>query len=128
MSNEAVAQHTATNNEFITPDMYRKIDEIIARYKDKPGSLIPVLQQAQEVCGYLPHAVQRYVAQGMKMSPSVVFGVATFYSFFTLVPRGKHVIRVCLGTACYVKRSEEILEKIKDVLDIEVGEVTWVKR
>lgn len=128
MSNEAVAQHTATNNEFITPDMYRKIDEIIARYKDKPGSLIPVLQQAQEVCGYLPHAVQRYVAQGMKMSPSVVFGVATFYSFFTLVPRGKHVIRVCLGTACYVKRSEEILEKIKDELDLEVGEVTRDKK
>jgi NADH:ubiquinone oxidoreductase subunit E len=128
MSNEAVAQHTATNNEFITPDMYRKIDEIIARYRDKPGSLIPVLQQAQEVCGYLPHAVQRYVAQGMKMSPSVVFGVATFYSFFTLVPRGKHVIRVCLGTACYVKRSEEILEKIKDELDLEVGEVTRDKK
>jgi NADH:ubiquinone oxidoreductase subunit E len=128
MSNEAVAQHTATNNEFITPDMYRKIDEIIARYKDKPGSLIPVLQQAQEVCGYLPHAVQRYVAQGMKMSPSVVFGVATFYSFFTLVPRGKHVIRVCLGTACYVKRSEEILEKIKDELDLEVGEITRDKK
>ena len=128
MSNEAVAQHTATNNEFITPDMYRKIDEIIARYKDKPGSLIPVLQQAQEVCGYLPHAVQRYVAQGMKMSPSVVFGVATFYSFFTLVPRGKHVIRVCLGTACYVKRSEEILEKIQDKLDLEAGEVTRDKK
>ncbi len=89
--------------DIITPEMYRKIDAIVERYKDKPGSLIPVLQQAQEVCGYLPHIVQRYVAQGMNMSPSMVFGVATFYSFFTLVPRGKHVIRVCLGTACYVK-------------------------
>ncbi len=128
MSNEAVAQHTDTSNEFITPEMYRKIDDIVARYKDKPGSLIPVLQQAQEVCGYLPHAVQRHIAKGMKMSPSVVFGVATFYSFFTLVPRGKHVIRVCLGTACYVKRSEEILEKIKDELDIEVGEITRDKK
>ena len=128
MSNEAVAEHTATNNEFITPEMYLKIDGIVAKYKDKPGSLIPVLQQAQEVCGYLPHAVQRYVARGMNMSPSVVFGVATFYSFFTLVPRGKHVIRVCLGTACYVKRSEEILEKIKDELDLEVGEVTRDKK
>ena len=58
------------------------------------------------------------------MSPSVVFGVATFYSFFTLVPRGKHVIRVCLGTACYVKRSEEILDKIKAELELEVGEIT----
>ncbi len=128
MSSEAVAQQTATNNEIVTPAMFLKIDEIVARYKDKPGSLIPVLQQAQEVCGYLPHAVQRYVARGLNMSPSVVFGVATFYSFFTLVPRGKHVIRVCLGTACYVKRSEEILNKIKDELDLEVGEVTRDKK
>jgi NADH:ubiquinone oxidoreductase subunit E len=128
MSNEAVAQQAATNNETITPEMYRKIDSIIERYKDKPGSLIPVLQQAQDVCGYLPHAVQRYVAKGLKMSPSVVFGVATFYSFFTLVPRGKHVIRVCLGTACYVKRSEEILDKIKDELELEVGEITRDKK
>jgi NADH:ubiquinone oxidoreductase subunit E len=128
MSNEAVEQQTATNNEFVTPDMYRKIDEIVERYKGKPGSLIPVLQQSQDVCGYLPHAVQRYVAKGLEMSPSVVFGVATFYSFFTLVPRGKHVIRVCLGTACYVKRSEEILDKIKEELDLEVGEVTRDKK
>ena len=128
MSSEAVAQQTATNNEIITPAMFLKIDAIVAKYKDKPGSLIPVLQQAQEVCGYLPPAVQRYVARGLNMSPSVVYGVATFYSFFTLVPRGKHVIRVCLGTACYVKRSEEILNKIKDELDLEVGEVTRDKR
>lgn len=128
MSTEAVAAPTATNNEVIAPEMYRKIDEIVARYKDKPGSLIPVLQQAQNVCGYLPHAVQRYVARGLNMSPSVVFGVATFYSFFTLVPRGKHVIRVCLGTACYVNRSEEILDKIKDELDLGVGGITRDKR
>jgi len=128
MSSEAVAQQTATNNEVITPAMFLRIDAIVAKYKDKPGSLIPVLQQAQEVCGYLPPAVQRYVARGLNMSPSVVYGVATFYSFFTLVPRGKHVIRVCLGTACYVKRSEEILDKIKDELDLEVGEVTRDKR
>jgi len=128
MNGEAVAQQTATNNEVITPAMFLRIDAIIARYKDKPGSLIPVLQQAQEVCGYLPPAVLRYVARGMNMSPSAVFGVATFYSFFTLVPRGKHVIRVCLGTACYVKRSEEILDKIKAELELEVGEVTRDKR
>lgn len=108
----------------ITPEMYRKIDGIIEKYKSRPGSLIPVLQQAQEVCGYLPDKVQRYIAAGLKMSPSVVFGVATFYSFFTLVPRGKHVIRVCLGTACYVKRSEEIVDKLKTELGVQVGEIT----
>lgn len=112
----------------ITSEMYGKIDKIVAAYKDKPGSLIPVLQQSQEVCGYLPHSVQRYIAKGMKISPSVVFGVATFYSFFTLVPRGKHVIRVCLGTACYVKRSEEIIEKLKEELSIKVGEITADKK
>ena len=128
MSNEALAQQASTDNEAIGPEMYRKIDAIVEKYKDKPGSLIPVLQQAQDVCGYLPHIVQRYIAKGMKMSPSVVFGVATFYSYFTLVPRGKHVIRVCLGTACYVKRSEEILDKIKDELDLEVGEITRDKK
>ena len=130
MSNEAVAQDKAAtpSGDSMTPEQFQKIDAIIAKYKDKPGSLIPVLQQAQDVCGYLPHVVQRYIAKGMKMSPSVVFGVATFYSFFTLVPRGKHVIRVCLGTACYVKRSEEILDKLKDELGIEVGEVTRDKK
>jgi len=134
MSNEAAVQSTTSSAaldpglDSFSPEQYRKIDAIIERYKDKPGSLIPVLQQAQDVCGYLPHVVQRHIAKGMKMSPSVVFGVATFYSFFTLVPRGKHVIRVCLGTACYVKRSEEILDKIKDELDLEVGEVTRDKK
>jgi NADH:ubiquinone oxidoreductase subunit E len=133
MSNDAVAQKESAGNlesvaDVVTTEQYRKIDEIIERYKDKPGSLIPVLQQAQDVCGYLPHIVQRYIARGLRMSPSVVFGVATFYSFFTLVPRGKHIIRVCLGTACYVKRSEEILDKIKDELDLEVGEITRDKK
>jgi NADH:ubiquinone oxidoreductase subunit E len=136
MSNEAVAQQPAGGDnsavandvDFIDPEKYRKVDAIVEKYRDKPGSLIPVLQQAQNVCGYLPHSVQRYIAKGMRISPSVVFGVATFYSFFTLIPRGKHVIRVCLGTACYVKRSEEILDKLKAELDIEIGEVTRDKK
>jgi NADH:ubiquinone oxidoreductase subunit E len=130
MSNEAAVQDKAASaaEDTFLPEQYKRIDAIIEKYRDKPGSLIPVLQQAQEVCGYLPHIVQRYIAKGMKMSPSVVFGVATFYSYFTLVPRGKHVIRVCLGTACYVKRSEEIIEKIKAELDLEVGEITRDKK
>jgi NADH:ubiquinone oxidoreductase subunit E len=132
MSAEAVAQGKDPREpvaaDVITPEMYRKIDGIIEKYRSKAGSLIPVLQEAQDVCGYLPHAVQRYIAKGLKKSPSEVFGVATFYSFFTLVPRGKYVIRVCLGTACYVKRSEEILDKIKAELGLEVGEVTRDKK
>ena len=108
----------------ITPSMYRKIADILARYREKPGSLIAVLQQVQDVCGYLPQSVQRYVAKELKISPSEVFGVATFYSFFSLVPRGKHVIRVCQGTACYVKRSQEIIDKLTDELGVDLGEVT----
>lgn len=118
----------AGGSDDIMPEMYLKIDGIIDRYWDKPGSLIPVLRESQEVCGYLPHSVQRYIAKGMQMSPSVVFGVATFYSFFSLIPRGKNVVRICLGTACYVKRSEEVLDKLKHELGIEVGEVTRDKK
>ncbi len=134
MSNDAVAQKEKKPStkdpgaDSVTPEMYRKIDAIIGRYKDKPGSLIPVLQQAQDVCGYLPHVVQRYIAKGLKMPASEVFGVATFYSFFTLIPRGKHVVRVCNGTACYVKRSQEIIDKLKSELGVDLGEVTGDKR
>jgi len=134
MSNDTVAQKETTSAvtgpgaDPVTREMYAKIDEIIAQYRNKPGALIPVLQQSQDICGYLPHSVQRYVAKGLKMPPSEVFGVATFYSFFTLVPRGKHVIRVCNGTACYVKRSQEIIDKLKDALGIDLGEVTGDKR
>lgn len=129
MSNDMVAQKETTGSvtdtvDDITPEMYRKIDAIIVHYRDKPGALIPVLRESQAVCGYLPHSVQRYIAKGLEMPPSSVFGVATFYSFFSLVPRGKYVIRVCLGTACYVKRSDEILDKIKDEMGIAVGEIT----
>ncbi len=112
----------------ITPEMYAKLDKIIEQYRSRPGAVIPALQHAQEVCGYLPQRVQRYLAEGLRISPSVVFGVATFYSFFTIVPRGKHIARVCLGTACYVKKSEDILDKLKKELGIEVGGITDDKK
>src|SRR5208282_3727700 len=102
----------------------RKLDEIIMKYKDKPGSLIPVLQAAQELVGYLPPVVQRHIARGLKIPVSEVHGVVSFYSFFTMKPKGKHNIRVCLGTACYVKGSEEIIKKVSDGLKIEVGGIT----
>ena len=108
----------------ITPEMYREMDTILDQYRDKPGSLIPVLQKAQGVCGYLPAEVQRYVAEGLNISPSQVFGVVSFYSFFTMKPRGRYTIRVCLGTACYVKRADEILDKFKHELKLAVGGMT----
>ncbi|MFH1450309.1 MAG: NAD(P)H-dependent oxidoreductase subunit E [bacterium] len=105
----------------ITSEQWEKIDEIIARYKTKPGALIPVLEQVQGVAGFLSAQVQRRIAEGLNVSPSMVYGVVSFYSFFTMVPRGRHLVRVCMGTACYVKRSDEVLEKIKQELKIEVG-------
>jgi|Deesub1362A_J573_1020465.scaffolds.fasta_scaffold00013_9 NADH-quinone oxidoreductase subunit E/NADP-reducing hydrogenase subunit HndA len=110
--------------EDYTEEVAAKLDEIINRYKDKPGSLIPVLQEAQELVGYLPPVVQRHIARGLNLSVSEVHGVVSFYSFFTMKPKGKHNIRVCLGTACYVKRAEEILQKLKEILKIDIGEVT----
>ncbi len=110
------------------PEMAGKLTGIINAHKGKPGALIPVLQQAQELVGYLPPAVQRHIAHGLNVPVSEVHGVVSFYSFFTMKPKGKHNIRVCLGTACYVKRAEEILHKLRDKLQIDIGEVTADKQ
>lgn len=100
------------------------LEKIISANRARPGSLIPVLQQAQGLIGYLPPSVQRHIAKGLNIPVSEVHSVVSFYSFFTMKPKGKHNIRVCLGTACYVNRAEEILQKFREILNIEVGEVT----
>jgi NADH-quinone oxidoreductase subunit E/NADP-reducing hydrogenase subunit HndA len=105
-----------------------KLNDIIKGYKNKPGSLIPVLQEAQELVGYLPPVVQRHIARGLRMPVSEVHGVVSFYSFFTMKPKGKHNIKVCLGTACYVKGAEEIVKKFSDGLKLEVGGITSDKK
>lgn len=112
----------------ISQEQWAKIDEIIQRNKNKPGALIPVLEQVQQAVGFLPAKVQHRISEGLNISSSMIYGVVTFYSFFTMVPRGRHLIRVCLGTACYVKRSDEILDKIKQELNVEVGGMTEDKR
>lgn len=108
----------------ITPEEWEKIDQIIAEHKEKSGALIPVLQQIQDVCGFLPEEVQNRVAEGLDIHPSHVFGVITFYSFFTLVPRGRNVVRLCMGTACYVQGNNKMLGKLKQHLGINVKETT----
>jgi len=102
----------------------RKIDQVIAKYKGKHGSLIPALKESQDICGYLPRQVQNRIAEGLSLSPSQVYGVVSFYAFFTTTPRGRHVIRVCLGTACYVKGSKQIVEKLEQELHLKVGGIT----
>jgi len=110
--------------DLITTEEWDKIDQVITKYRDRHGALIPVLKETQDICGYLPQKVQRRVAEGLRMSPSQIYGVVSFYAFFTTVPRGKHIIRVCLGTACYVKGSKQILEKLEQELGLKVGEIT----
>ncbi|HAK88833.1 MAG TPA: hypothetical protein DHV16_10170 [Nitrospiraceae bacterium] len=114
--------------ENYTEEVAVKLDAVIDRYRHKPGSLIPVLQEAQELVGYLPPVVQRHIAGGLKIPVSEVHGVVSFYSFFTMKPKGKHNIRVCLGTACYVKGAEEIVKKFSDGLKLEVGGITSDKK
>lgn len=107
-----------------TPEQLKKLDEIIAKHKDKPGALIPVLEEAQGVLEFLPMPILKIIAAGLNLPLSRVYGVVTFYSFFTMTPRGKHTMRVCLGTACYVRGGKAINDIIKKELGVEEGETT----
>ncbi|MCE5311712.1 MAG: NAD(P)H-dependent oxidoreductase subunit E [Nitrospiraceae bacterium] len=105
----------------ITPEMISRLDEIVERNRTRPGCLIPVLQETQELIGYLPVEIQKRIAAGLNITESEVHGVVSFYSFFTMKPKGKNNVRVCLGTACYVKGAEEIVKKISEELKLEIG-------
>jgi NADH:ubiquinone oxidoreductase subunit E len=105
-----------------------KLDGIIARYKGKPGGLIPVLEEAQVVLDYLPIPIQERIAKGLNLPLAQVYGVVTFYSFFTMKPRGRHTGRVCLGTACYVRGGKAIAESIVKEFKVEEGETTQDRR
>lgn len=105
-------------------DMLLALEPIVAEYKDRPGGLIPALQMAQTMFGYLPEPVLKRVSEAFGKPLSEVAGVVSFYAFFTTVPRGKHVVRVCLGTACYVRGAQEVLQAFKRKLGIDIGETT----
>ncbi len=107
-----------------TEEQWRQVDEIIVLYRNKPGALIPVLEEVQGVTGYLPESVQRRVAKGLGVPLSRVYGVVTFYSFFTMKPRGRHQVHVCLGTACHVRGARSVLEGMQRKLKIQPGECT----
>lgn len=103
---------------------YEMIDRIVEKYKGQAGSLIPVLHEVQENLGYLPEDVQICVAEKMGVPLSEVYGVVSFYSLFTTIPKGKHKISVCLGTACYVRGSGQIVSEFEKQLKIKVGQTT----
>lgn len=110
--------------EIIPPEELAKLDPVIDRYAGNPGYLIPALKAAQDMFGYLPMEVQYKLADGLNIPTSHIYGVVTFYSFFTIFPRGRHTIRLCLGTACYVKGSKEILDQIVREVGINVGDTS----
>ncbi len=111
-------------SETTEEELLARLDTIIQDNRDGPGSLIPVLQLTQGLLGYLPEEALHKIAAAFDLSYTEVAGVVSFYSFFTTVPRGKHTIRVCLGTACYVRGGKEVLASLKHSLDIDVGQTT----
>lgn len=117
----------AENSELLkefTVEKITQLDAIIARYKGKPGGLIPVLEEAQVCLEYLPVSIQKKIARELNLPFSRVYGVVTFYSFFTITPRGRHTIRVCLGTACYVRGGKALAKAIEKEIGVEEGETT----
>ena len=107
-----------------TAQQEAELMSVIAQYKDQDGALIPVLHQAQEIYGYLPIEVQTMIADGLSVPLAEVYGVVTFYTQFSLNPKGEYKIGVCLGTACYVKGSGDILDKFKELAGIDVDGCT----
>ncbi len=107
-----------------TKEQELKLLDVIEKYKDDPGAVMPVLQEAEEIYGYLPLEVQTIIADKLNIPLEEVYGVSTFYSQFSLTPKGKYHISVCLGTACYVKGAGKILEKIQQNLGIGAEECT----
>ena len=105
-------------------DKYAALQQVIEELKNEPGCLMPIMQSAQDIFGYLPEDVQNIIAKGLDIPVSDVYGVATFYAQFTLEPKGKYIISVCLGTACYVKGAQLVLDELEKVLGIPAGSTT----
>lgn len=101
-----------------------KLEEILIAHKDVQGGLMPVLHETQELFGYLPEEAQKRISEYLNIPLAEIYGVATFYSRFTLNPRGENTISVCLGTACYVKNAQGVLDRLKEELKVEAGETT----
>lgn len=108
----------------VTHQKFIELDEFIDGMADKQGALISVLHKSQELFGYLPQEVQLHVARKLDLPAAKVNGVVTFYSYFSEVPKGEHVISVCLGTACFVRGAEELLHELQDKLKIKAGQTT----
>jgi NADH:ubiquinone oxidoreductase subunit E len=112
----------------ITDDMWSQIDAVIEKNRTVSGAVITVLRECQNVAGYLPVVLLDYIGQGLNLPPSSVYGVASFYSLFSMVPKGRHTIKMCLGTACYVKGIKEAMSRIENAFQVEAGGTTEDRR
>lgn len=116
-------EHTDINEE-----MWTRIDEIIRTYRPVSGSIISALRECQEVVGYLPIILLDYISTGMNLPSSEVYGVASFYALFSMTPKGRHTIKLCLGTACYVKGIKEVMSRVENHYHLEEGGTTEDRR
>lgn len=106
------------------PELKAKVDSILNQYKDRPGRLMVILNELQSQIGFVSLPMQEYVAKELQVPVSTVHGVVSFYSFFTTAPRGKHVIKFCMGTACYVGGTQQLLDKAKQMFGVDAGHTT----
>ena len=124
-----VTEEEACNVNLMTEEeKYNLLENVIIDYDRKESNLIQILHMAQAIFGFFPAEIQQFIAEKMGLSVSKVNSVLTFYSFFSIKPKGEYTISVCLGTACYVRGGKEVLNRLKDELGIDVGETTGDKR
>ncbi len=112
----------------ITDEMWSSIEQIIQKNRNKPGSIITVLRECQQVVGYLPVELLDYIGKSMNLAPSEVYGIASFYALFSMKPKGRHTIKLCLGTACYVKGIKEVMARIESSYGVKEGDTSEDRR
>ena len=127
-SNQTTAEAEKTVPEEFTLEQLDVVDDIVSQNRHRPGALIPVLKDVQDVTGYLPLSLQQRIASGLNLSFSEVYGVVPFYSFFRQEPIGRHLIKVCMGTACYVRGNKDLVEHLGRDLDCKLGGTTEDRR
>ena len=122
--NTNLKNNCSCNGAYDEDQLYEQLDDIIDMHRGKEGALIPILQSAQNLFGYLPEAALKQISRKLHKPYSEVAGVVGFYSYFSTEAKGKHTIRVCMGTACYVRGGKDVLKSLMDNLKINVGETT----
>jgi NADH:ubiquinone oxidoreductase subunit E len=115
-------------NPDLNVDVMAQVDQIVDHYKGMPGGLIPVLEECQALTRYLPAELLDYISDRLGVPGSTVYGVVTFYSLFSMTPKGRHTVRVCMGTACYVRGIGEVINRLKTEFGLQVGGTTGDRR